>query len=256
VIEPHERTLIAFLDGVLNAFTFLEGKFFRSIKLLITKPGQLSRNIADGNQVPYMRLLNLFFVANFFYFFLFVFDSFNSSLYTQMNSLGGHSEQVRALVKAKIEAEHLDIREFQKNYEASTVNLSKLLLITLTLLLTGIFWIFNFSKKRHFVDYMLVSLEYYTFELLLVLIVLANAIKHLIRWVQPYGYDWSVLLTDAVFSTIGMVLAVWFLFNIERNFFGNKWYWALPKAVAIYWLIGQTIHFYRMSLFYLTFYTL
>ncbi|HQQ98594.1 MAG TPA: DUF3667 domain-containing protein [Cyclobacteriaceae bacterium] len=105
VVEPYERSIVAFLDGLLNAFTFLEGKFFRSIKLLMTKPGQLSRNIADGNQVPYMRMLNLFFVANFFYFFFFVFDSYNSSLATQMKYFGGHSEQVQKLVNEKIAVE-------------------------------------------------------------------------------------------------------------------------------------------------------
>lgn len=256
VVEAHERTLIAFLDGVLNAFTFLEGKFFRSTKLLITKPGQLSRNLADGNQVPYMRMLNLFFVANFFYFFFTIFDSFNSSLYTQMHFLGPHSETVREMVNERIQTEHLDIKDFQKNYQAATVNLSKLLIITLTIVLTGIFWVFNFSRKRHFADYMLVSLEYYTFELLFVLVILANAFQYLIRWVHSFGLDWSVLLTDQVFSTIVMVLAIWFLFNIERNFFKQKWYWALPKAMGIYWLIVESIHFYRMSLFYITFYTM
>ncbi|HQQ82740.1 MAG TPA: DUF3667 domain-containing protein [Cyclobacteriaceae bacterium] len=256
VVEPHERTLIAFLDGVLNAFTFLEGKFFRSIKLLISKPGQLSRNIANGNQVPYMRMLNLFFVANFFYFFFTIFDAFNSSLYTQMNFLGSHSETVREMVKARIQAEHIDIEAFRKSYGEATVNLSKLLIISLTLGLTGIFWVFNFSRKRNFADYMLASLEFYTFYLLFLLVILANAVLFLIRGMKPLGYDWNILLTDDVFSSITKVLMIWFLFNIERNFFGNKWYWAIPKAIAIYWLIGQTVHLYRMGLFYITFYTM
>jgi hypothetical protein len=68
VSEPYERSFLNFLDGIVNAFTFLDGKFLKSLKLLILRPGQLSRNIADGKRVPYMKTISLFFVANFFYF--------------------------------------------------------------------------------------------------------------------------------------------------------------------------------------------
>lgn len=257
VVEPYERSVLAFLDGLLNAFTFLDGKFFRTIKIMFTNPGQLSRNIADGSQVPYMRMLNFFFVANFFYFFFFVFDSYNSSLETQMNYLGLHSEHVREVVNAKIKAENLDLKDFREGYEANTINLSKLLLITLAIMLTGLFAVFNFSRKKHFADYLLVSLEYYTFQLLFVLVILANAFSLLIRWVyKATGYNWSVLLSDSVFSAIGMGLTIWFLYKIERNFFQQKWYWALGKAVLLNFLIGQTIFLYRICLFYITFYTM
>jgi hypothetical protein len=257
VIEPHERSVIAFLDGLLNAFTFLEGRFIRSIKLLLTHPGQLSRNISQGNQVPYMRMLNLFFVANFFYFFFFVFDSYNSSLDTQMKYFGSHSEQVRKLVDTRVSTEGLDLTAFKKSYEANTINLSKLLLITLVIMLTGLFALLNFSRKKQFADYLLVSLEYYTFQLLFVLVILANTIFHLICWVyKAIGYNWSILLSDDVFSLFGMALTIWFLYKVERNFFQQKWYWALGKAITLHFLIGQTIYLYRISLFYVTFYTM
>ena len=68
VIEQNERSFLNFLDSLLNAFTFLDGKFIKSLKLLVIRPGQLSRNIADGLRVPYMKMVSLFFVANFFYF--------------------------------------------------------------------------------------------------------------------------------------------------------------------------------------------
>jgi hypothetical protein len=149
------------------------------------------------------------------------------------------------------------VTAFKKSYEANTINLSKLLLITLVIMLTGLFALLNFSRKKQFADYLLVSLEYYTFQLLFVLVILANTILHLIRWVyKATGYNWSILLSDDVFSLFGMALTIWFLYKVERNFFQQKWYWALGKAITLHFLIGQTIYLYRISLFYVTFYTM
>lgn len=66
VSEPYERSFLNFLDSLLNAFTFLDGKFIKSLTLLITRPGQLSRNIADGLRVPYMRWFRSFLWPTFF----------------------------------------------------------------------------------------------------------------------------------------------------------------------------------------------
>jgi hypothetical protein len=82
VIDVSDRSFIKIAESVLNAFTFLEGKFWRSFKLILLDPGKLTSDIRSGIQVPYMKLVGLFFVANFFYFLFPVFDTFNSSLYS------------------------------------------------------------------------------------------------------------------------------------------------------------------------------
>ena len=164
VTEPEEHSILNFLESLLNAFTSLDGKFIKSMKLLVTSPGRLSRNIAEGVRVPYMKMVSLFLVANFFYFLIPSWDSFNSSLYTQMNVLG-HHEDATKIVNQRLVKENIPLSEFAKKYEAKSTNLSKLLLIVLAIMFAFILMIINFSKKIFFFEHLLFSMEFFSFHL-------------------------------------------------------------------------------------------
>lgn len=256
VIEPYERSLREFLDSLLNAFTFLDGKFWRSFKLLILKPGQLARNIADGRRVPYMKMISLFFVANFFYFLFPVFDTYNSSLYTQINALGAHSIQAKAMVKERIEKEKIKIEDFQDDYQNQSTNLSKLFIVVLVVVLTLFFMVVNYSKQHYFFDHLLVALEFYSFQLLINLLIIANVILWVIKIGSWYDLDMNFLISDQVFSAMTSLILIYFLFRQQTTFYHQKWYWAAPKTILLLFLIGLSINYYRMMLFYITMWTL
>lgn len=256
VIEPSERTFLTFLDNLLNAFTFLDGKFIKSLKLLVTRPGQLSRNIADGKRVPYMKMVSLFFVANFFYFLFPVFDSYNSSLSTQLNYLGSHSIRAKEIVSEKIEKEAITMKDFQKDYTTQSTNLSKLLIILLVFAFTGALQIVNYSKKIFFFDHLLFSLEFYSFQLLLSAVLLAHLLRGLIRIGTALDLDWSILLSDNIFGMLSISLLSYFLIRGLYLFYGQKWYWIIPKTMFLLILLQVSVELYRRMLFYLTIWTM
>jgi|APTNR8051073442_1049403.scaffolds.fasta_scaffold00452_3 hypothetical protein len=256
VIEPNERTFLTFLDNLLNAFTFLDGKFLRSLKLLILRPGQLSRNIADGLRVPYMKMVSLFFVANFFYFLFPFFDSFNSTLYSQTNLMGQHSVRAKAIVAKEVEKRQISMEEFQEKYRTQSTNLSKLLLVTLVLVLTITHMVINYSKKNFFFDHLLVSLEFYSFHLLVNMLLLPAIVLLLIKCASLFSWDWTGMLTDRIFSVPVYGLVLYFLIRAQRIFYQQKWYWAIPKAIILFYLFTETIPLYRILLFYITVWTI
>ena len=256
VFEPHERSLLNFFDTLLNAFTFLDGKFIVSLKLLLTRPGQLSRNIADGVRVPYMKMVSLFFVANFFYFLFPVFDSYNSSLHTQLNSLGNHSVQAKEIVAKKLEKEQLEMKDFQRDYQSQSTNLSKLLIILLVLAFTGVLYVVNYSRTNFFFDHLLFSLEFFSFQLLFNAVIIANFFKGLIYVGGLGGFNWSVLLTDSFFTIVVLISLSYFLARGQYLFYRQKWYWVIPKTVLLIFLLQQTVHLYRKMLFYVTLWSL
>jgi len=252
VIDPYERSLLNFLDSLLNAFTFLDGKFLKSLKLLVTRPGQLSRNIADGQRVPYMKMVSLFFVANFFYFILPTFDSFNSTLYTQMNSLGAHSARATEIVKQHIAEKGISLEQFQDLYQASSTNWSKLLLIILVIAFALCLSVINYSKKNFFFDHLLLALEFYSFHLLFNLGFIAVFILILIKLVEGLGWDWSPLISDRYFTWIVLALVMYFLVRAHLIFYKQKWFWVIPKAIVLIVLMDQSVYLYRKMLFYIT----
>jgi hypothetical protein len=252
VTEPYERSILNFLDSLLNAFTFLDGKFLKSLKLLIIKPGQLSRDIADGKRVPYMKMVSLFFVANFFYFLFPVFDSYNSSLYTQVNSLGVHSVKAKEIVKQKLEKDKIDIQDFQKDYQNQSTNLSKLLIVLLVFAFTAFLMVVNYSKQNYFFDHLLFSLEFYSFQLLINSVLLPNFFLLIIKLGNTVGMDWNVLLTDNFFSIITILIIIYFLLRGQLLFYKQKWYWVIPKVIILLFLLQGSVDLYRKMLFYVT----
>lgn len=255
VTEPHERSILNFLDSLLNAFTFLDGKFIKSLKLLLSKPGQLSRNIADGVQTPFMKMVSLFFVANFFYFLFPVYDSFNSSLHTQMN-LVSHREVATRMVDEKIAAQKTTIEKFTEKYNAQSTNLSKILLVILVIMFTFLLMAVNFSRKVYFFDHLLFSLEFYSFLILISLVIIPNMLVLVIKGGLLYGYNWRFILADQIYYPMMLIVLGYFLFKAEINFYSQKWYWALPKTIILLYTMSFTWTAYRRLLFYVTMWTL
>src|SRR5262245_5138752 len=95
VVERYERTILHFLDNVFNAFTFIDGKFWKSFTSMLLKPGAMSRDIVEGKRQPYMKPVAFFFVGNVIYFLFPIFQTFNTNLSAQMNYMP-YSSYVRA----------------------------------------------------------------------------------------------------------------------------------------------------------------
>lgn len=256
VVDVADRSFAKMAESLLNAFTFLEGKFWRSFKLIITQPGQLSHNIRNGIQVPYMKLVGLFFVANFFYFLFPVFDTFNATLYTQYYQQY-HSPIVQSLVNARIKANQIDIKEFANQYNAHSGNLAKLLLVVLVFIFTLPLSIVNYSKKNFYFDHLQISFEFHAFQILLSSVIVENLLKWIIRSVKNwFAADWSVLLSDHVYSYFSMVLFAYFWIRAQKVFYEHSWWVSVLKGLFLGYIVFYTWDIYRMLLFFFTFYTM
>ena len=97
-MRPSEKSLRAFFGHLFHEITTLDGKFLKTLVLMLRKPGEVSHQYMNGRRVPYYKPVSMFFVANLLYFLFPAFNSLNSSLYVQMNQLP-HSELVTRMVK-------------------------------------------------------------------------------------------------------------------------------------------------------------
>lgn len=256
VVDISDRSFAKMAESLLNAFTFLEGKFWTSFKLIITQPGQLSNNIRSGIQVPYMKLVGLFFVANFFYFLFPVFDTFNSSLYSQYYQQV-HSPIVQSLVDAHIKANQLNVKEFTIQYNAHSGNLAKLLLVVLVFIFTLPLSVVNYSKKNFYFDHLQISFEFHAFQMLLSSVIIPNTLNWIIQLAKKwFTADWSVLLSDNVYSYFSMAIFAYFWIRAQRTFYEHSWWVSVLKGLFLSYIVFTTWDIYRMLLFFFTFYTM
>jgi len=89
VLEAQDRSFRTFLGNVVVAITLVDNKFVQSLWLIVTRPGFVSGEYAEGRRVKYMRPLSVFFVLNLVYFLFPIIQLFNASLRTQINSFHG-----------------------------------------------------------------------------------------------------------------------------------------------------------------------
>jgi len=92
-LHPDEHTLRHVAGEWFEAFSHGEGRLLNSLRTLLLKPGELTREYFRGRRVPYTRPVALFFAVNLLYFLLTVLNTFNTSLNTQL--------QITPLVEAK-----------------------------------------------------------------------------------------------------------------------------------------------------------
>src|SRR5438045_2298654 len=89
VLLPSDRSFKAFLNSIFLALTLADSRFVKGLWLMVSKPGFLSKEFAEGRKVRYIKPLSIFFLLNLVYFLFPVIQLFNASLRTQINSFQG-----------------------------------------------------------------------------------------------------------------------------------------------------------------------
>ena len=99
------RTLLAFWHDLLHAVFHFDGKFFRTIPLLVWKPGDLTRRYIHGERAKFVSPLALFLFSVFLMFaaFSWVGSPFQPQAKTYRNGVAQSKEQLKAeLAEANI----------------------------------------------------------------------------------------------------------------------------------------------------------
>lgn len=92
-LRPDEHTLRHIVGDWFEAFSHGEGRLLNSLRILLLKPGELTREYFRGRRVPYTRPVALFFAINLLYFLLNTSNTFTTPLKVQLS--------IRPLVETK-----------------------------------------------------------------------------------------------------------------------------------------------------------
>ncbi|TPG47672.1 DUF3667 domain-containing protein [Rhodanobacter glycinis] len=85
-LQPGEHTLGHIVAEWFEAFSHGEGRLLASLRMLMSKPGELTCEYFRGRRVPYARPVALFFAVNLLFFVLGTVRTFTTPLYFQMNT--------------------------------------------------------------------------------------------------------------------------------------------------------------------------
>jgi hypothetical protein len=251
VVEPDDRSFKHFIGGLVNAFTFIDGKFANSLRQLLFHPGQLSADIARGVRQPYMKPVAFFFVANFIYFLFPLFQTFNTTLHTQMNYLG-YNEYATEKVNAILTETQSDLSQFDVVYNQASTSWSKLLLILLVILFFPFAAIVNFTRRNYLSDHLIFSLEFCTYVLFVPTILLGFAVLAIVGIGMLFGADWEFLFWDQYLRPVLVILLLYFFIRALRTFYQFPWWRVIVNSILLLFAIQLTLAAYRFILFEVT----
>ncbi len=253
VILPEDRSFKAFLSNILIAITFADNRFFKTLRLIVFRPGFLSAEYADGRRVKYLRPLQMFFILNLIYFLFPVLQLFNSSLRTQMYYLA-HSPLVRTLVIQRLTSENMSLSGFELIYNQKSAALAKLLIVVYVILAAiPLALLFIRKRNRYFTDHVVLSVELACFNMLVNALLLSALLWLLNQLLKSGSSSWNHYLNDSVLTVIFISTNLYFVYRAALTFYNQHGWKRILKSVAMVLGLFLALEAYRLLLFIVTF---
>ena len=252
VYSDHDKTFMHFADEAFHFITHFDSKILRSWWLVMTKPGFVSKQIADGIRKRYYKPVNLFIIGVILYLLFPVFQGLNMPMQSHRTEI--YRVPVEYMIKKKMESENVTAEQLYKKFDSKSPKVAKLLLLII-IPLTGVVFQMLFRKTNfYFFDHLTLAAEvntfylYFTFLLMPLLFIGA----YLIAWV--FGADIRAYLDDRIsiplhVTSLGIYSTLAFM-----RFYGAKKLQAILKSALFllaHWLIVYVL--YKFILFCLVF---
>ncbi|MDB5134730.1 MAG: hypothetical protein JWP37_1333 [Mucilaginibacter sp.] len=241
-----QLSLKHFIEETFEGFIHFDNKLFRTIKILITKPGQLSLDHTEGRRVKYMKPVQLFLVVNLIFFFLTASNIFSLRLQNYISYKPFTNYNTRQLVKHKLAKSQLSLAEYEQLFNEKMTSNSKEFIFIFIPFYGLVFFLLFFWRKRFFTEHLVFAVHFTTFILILVLVefyVLSLPFNLIFR--KDYSQSFDNFY--AIFTTICISV---YLFFAMRKFYKANIYWTIITAVATGYYFFTFIQYYRMLLFF------
>jgi hypothetical protein len=254
-VTDKDYSLRHYLKELVAAVTLLESKVFRSVWLVLSKPGYLSSEYFLGRRVRYMKPLQLFVFLNIVYYFsltLFQATTFTTPLATQLHMNNYYPTYASMRVAQKLQEKRISYEILESKYNQRTSVLSRTLIFLLIPIFAALFYALFFKKRKYLVEHIVVATHFWSFNLLLLGVILPLATVVLIWLFKALNLSAAFVTDDGVASTSLQLCFAVYLFMMLRRCYGiSKWYGVLTASV-IAWSFFHIVWLYRFFLFEIT----
>ena len=152
-------------DEVLHFLTYFEGSFITTLKSVLTRPGQLSKDYCNGKRKTYYKPISFFLLIVVLYLLFPLANGMNQKLETHAYNIiagGLIGQQIKSKMTTEDIGEEVLSEKFH-NISGETSKILMLLLIPLTALFVAILF---FRQKKYAFDYVILATELNSFMML------------------------------------------------------------------------------------------
>lgn len=216
-----------FVHDATHEFLHLDGKILQTVKLLVTKPGQLTKEFLEGRRVRYITPVRLYLTFSLVFFTLAAVlpgEPRTAAIQGDTKGLQGDTAFERKLIVQMQKAQ----KEGRKLSESVMHNLPRAAFVLMPIfgLLT---WAFYRKQQRYYIPHLYYSVHFHSFVFLVMCIALTIGRLTL----RPVGASLLVLTVPYHFISL-------------RRVFGGSRGITFAKGMAIgllYWLIVMVVVF-------------
>ncbi len=178
--QPFWHLIISFIG---EAFAF-DGRFFHTLKLLIIKPWVLTSDFMKGKRVCYTPPFRMYLFAAFFAFLLLsinLSEELKQKFVVIEDSSGQNNKQ--DVNQTHIKEVLNKIKTFSESQPSLFADIvlkkASQSLLVLFPLYALLLWLFYYPQKRYFIEHLLISLNFHTFMLIVIMLNVSLMLVHL-----------------------------------------------------------------------------
>jgi hypothetical protein len=248
-------SLLHFGEEVLEAFTHADGRLARTLRTLVTRPGELTVAYMAGQRRRYLAPLQLFLIVNLVVLLVsetrYGIRTFNTPLDVQMNG-EPYSGAVRGLVLARVAARHTTLAAYTVGFDHTAATVAHSLLIVLVPLVAIAAALITLPRVSFAVRHVVFALHTLAAMMVILLAGWASMITVALA-ARAAGVHLS--MSDATFSALLGVAFGAYLARALMVAYDEGRVASIARALVLTLSLFPIITLYRFVLFYATFYT-
>lgn len=223
--HARDLTLRGLLDQAVEALTNVDGRVLRSLRCLVTRPGQLTAAYLQGKRKPYLAPVPLFLVANVLFFALESMTGgtvFSTPLDSHLHKQPW-SEAVRPLIERRLERMQTTTAAYAPQFDTAIAVHARSLILLMAISFTALPAIAFRRSRKPFAAHAVFSLHLYAFMLLMFcagMLVLAA-----LPW---SGAQSATETVDALLSLMLVAVCAAYLYSASGRVYGDA-----PRARAL-----------------------
>ncbi|HCI70934.1 MAG TPA: hypothetical protein DF712_23825 [Balneola sp.] len=245
-LNEKDLRLRVLIGDVMESIFNFDNAFFRTLKLFFLNPGKYVTSYNVGERKKYVSPIKWFLIANAIYFLFPYINTFTTSLQIQLNGLI-YSDFTRGWIEALISSSELDSQSFHIQYNELTKTLSKVFLLILPLMFSGLTFLTNYSERKNkpLLFHINRSLILFSFLLLVVLCSL------------PFIYTLfsnssQIVINDKTITITSFVLLNIYGFFLYKGFFKAGLVKNIARVILLNFAFYILIFTYRFILLLIT----
>jgi hypothetical protein len=251
-VRPRDLTLRTLLTKLFHAASNIDGRLFRSLRCLLTRPGALTVAYVDGPRKPYFGPAQLFLVANVAFVAmqsLVGMSIFSSPLDSHLHHQDW-SEIAQRLVARRVEAKHTTLEQYAPIFNRSVALHAKSLIILMTVPFSLVLPVVFYRQRRAFGVHVVFAVHVYTFLLFLFCVALAVAAIN----VRCGGAGLDSAWVDNILSAFNFAGCAAYLYVAAGTAYGAKGAARAISALVLTAAVAAIVLGYRFALFLFTLY--